>query len=134
MKMFSATVSSRKQQQLLIDRGDARALRLERAGERHLLAVDADAALVGRVHAGDDLDQRRLAGAVLAQQRMHLAGPHVEAYGLERLHAGKGFADVGELEDERRAGAGAMRGSSAGAFLLHYSCPPGQARRGQYGR
>jgi hypothetical protein len=78
------------------------------------------------VHAGDDLDQCRLAGAVLAQQRMHLAGPHVEAHGLERLHAGKGFADAGELEDERRARRRCDAGGSAGAFLLHYSCPPGR--------
>jgi hypothetical protein len=46
-----------------------RALGLERAGERHLLAVDADAALVGPVHTGDDLDERRFSGAVLAEQR-----------------------------------------------------------------
>ena len=37
-------------------------------------AVDQDLALARPVHAGEDLDQRRLAGAVVAEQAMHLAG------------------------------------------------------------
>ena len=37
-----------------------------------------DAALVGLVHAGEHLDQRGLAGAVLAEQAVHLAGPDLE--------------------------------------------------------
>ena len=46
-----------------------------------------DRAGVRLVDAGHDLDQRRFAGAVLAEQRMHLAGPHVEADVGERAHA-----------------------------------------------
>ena len=37
-------------------------------------AVDVDRALVGLVHAVDELHQAALAGAVLAEQRVHLAG------------------------------------------------------------
>ena len=39
---------------------------------------DLDGALVGLVHAGEDLHQRRLAGAVLADQAVHLAGAQLE--------------------------------------------------------
>jgi hypothetical protein len=63
------------------------------------VAVDADGAFVGAVHAGDDLDQRRFAGAVLAQERMHLAGPDIEAHAAERLDPRKGFPDAFQLED-----------------------------------
>ena len=42
---------------------------------RYSTPVDHDAAAgVGALDAGDDLDQRRLAGSVLAGQAMHLAG------------------------------------------------------------
>ena len=42
-------------------------------------AGDADLALVGGIDAGQDLDQRRLAGAVVAEEAEHLAGSEVEA-------------------------------------------------------
>ena len=42
------------------------------------LAVDDDLALVGLVEAVEDVHQRRLAGAVLAEQRMHLAAAKIE--------------------------------------------------------
>ena len=42
--------------------------------EAHRLAADQDLAVVGRVDARQRLDQRRLAGAVVAQQAMDLAG------------------------------------------------------------
>ena len=42
------------------------------------LAVEDDRAAVGRRGAGRDVHQRRLAGAVLAEQGVNLAGQHVE--------------------------------------------------------
>jgi hypothetical protein len=39
------------------------------------------------MHAGDGLDQRRLAGAVVAGQRQYLAGMEVERDIAQRLHA-----------------------------------------------
>ena len=53
-------------------------LRLERVAEGHLLAVDLDRAGVGLVDAGEDLHQRRLAGAVLPDEAEHLAGAQLE--------------------------------------------------------
>ena len=46
------------------------------------------------VHAGQDLHQRRLAGAVLAHQRVHLAGAEVEVDAVERGDAGEALADA----------------------------------------
>ena len=48
--------------------------------------------------AGHDLDQRRFAGAVLAQQRMHLAGFDAEIDVVERPHAGIGFRHADEFD------------------------------------
>ena len=86
----------REQQQLLEDRGDAAALGVMRVREANDIAVQADGALVGLVEAGDDLDQRRLAGAVLAEQGMHLAGADIEADPVQRAHAGKRLGDLVE--------------------------------------
>ena len=69
----------------IASRGDAK---------RDLAAVEEHPARVGPVDAGDDLDQRRLAGAVLAHQRVDLAGPEVERDVVERLDAGEGLARV----------------------------------------
>ena len=66
-------VEARHEVELLEDRGDAGGLRGARVGEAHRLAVDPHLAGVGRDDAGEDVHQRRLAGAVLAEQRMNLA-------------------------------------------------------------
>ena len=82
----------RKEQQLLVDGGDARRWASRGVAKFTAWPLTADFAVVGLVDAGDDLDQGRFAGAVLAEQRMHLAGPHVERDILENLDAGEGLA------------------------------------------
>ena len=57
--------------------------------ERDLLAVPGDRALVGLVGAGEHLDQGGLAGAVLAEQAVHLAGADVEVDAVEGPDAGE---------------------------------------------
>ena len=47
--------------------------------KRDLPALHHQPAAARRLRAGDDLDQRRLAGAVVAEQCQHLAGMDVEA-------------------------------------------------------
>ncbi len=64
-----------QQVELLEHRGDAGTLGLERVVEVHRAAVELDGAAVGGVDAGQDLHQRRLAGAVLPDQPVNLAGP-----------------------------------------------------------
>ena len=61
--------------------------------EGHLLAAPGDVPLVGLVRAGQDLDQRGLAGAVLAEEAVHLAGADVEVDAVEG-------ADTRELLDD----------------------------------
>ena len=74
--------------QLLVDEGEPAPRGVERAVEAHRLAVDDDLALVGLDDAGEDLDQRALAGAVLPEQADDRAG-HDHAVGMvERDHAG----------------------------------------------
>jgi hypothetical protein len=54
--------------------------------------------LVHRVDAGDALDQRRLAGAVVADERHHLAVAHLEVDVGQRLHGAERLGDSAELE------------------------------------
>ena len=60
--------------EVLIDGGDALRQRLARGREPDRLAADQQFARVVLMHPGQDLDERRLAGAVVAQHTGHLAG------------------------------------------------------------
>ena len=44
---------------------------------------------VRRIGAGNDINQRRLAGTVFAEQHMDLAMRQIEIDAVQRLHAGK---------------------------------------------
>ena len=99
---------------------DRRPHRLERVGGQ-LLRHEADHArgrrgsratmswpstmtvpLVGVDDAADDVDQRRLAGAVRAEQREDLAAADLEIDVLERLEArGIGLRQIGDGDDGR---------------------------------
>ena len=69
------------------------------------------AAAVLRIGAGEDIDQRRLAGAVLAEQRLDLAGTQIEVDRIEREHAWKALGDALQAQElvSRRAGASSLR-------------------------
>ncbi len=62
--------------------------------EQHLTGV-------GLLQAEQDLHQRRLAGAVLAQQGMHLAAPDVEVDAVVGHDAGKRLGDAAHLQQRR---------------------------------
>ena len=68
------------------------------------LAVDDDRPRVGLVDAGEDLDQRALARAVLPDQRMDAARAQVERHAGQGLRGCELLADVGEPD------AGGSRG------------------------
>ena len=55
--------------------------------------ADRDGAAIGRFGAGHDLDQRRLAGAVLANQRVDFARANIERDAIERAGAGERLGD-----------------------------------------
>src|SRR5271166_2153967 len=78
--------------------GEAVHERVERRGELDLLALEPERAGIGRVDAGDDLHQRRLASAVLAHERVHVPTFQPKRHAVERQHAGKGFANVRDFE------------------------------------
>ena len=58
------------------------------------LAAQMDRSARRPVKAGDDLDQRRLARAVLAEQHVHFARAHVEIDAIERERAGKLLREI----------------------------------------
>ena len=62
----------------------------DRVAERERLAVELrDGSRIGRVVAGERLDQRRLAGAVLADERVDLAGADLDRRVDQRPGPGK---------------------------------------------
>ena len=63
------------------------------------IAAPADLAAVRAQHAVDDLHQRALAGAVLAEQRMDAPGHHVHGDLLVGPHAGKALVYLAQGED-----------------------------------
>ncbi len=99
----------RAEAQLLIDDRNAHG---EGGGGRvHLRrhAANADFALVAGMHSGEDLDQRRLAGAVLAHHRMHLAGGDREVRVDQRADAGEVLGDVPHFKQRGGAGRRTLR-------------------------
>ena len=112
---------------VLMDGGDADAVRRRRIGVKQL-AVDGDLAAIGRIEARHQLDQRRFAGAVLAEQRGDLAGAHVEIDVVERQHARKGFRDA--ARDQNLALAGSCQRQDGSRAALIAPLPPiGRASR-----
>ncbi len=65
-------VQVRDERRLLVDRHDPAATRFARRVDGQLSTADGDRAAVGSDGAGQDLDQRALAGAIGAHQRMDL--------------------------------------------------------------
>ena len=90
------------QREVLIDRLDAAIARFVRRAERHGPPVEQDVALVVAEHARDRLDDRRFARAIVARQRDHFAGEHVERNAVERLYRAEPFGDVLDHEDGLR--------------------------------
>ena len=67
------------------------------------LPRDGDRPAVAPDHAGQHLDERALAGAVRAEQRVHLAGRDDEVGGAQRLHRPVALRDVARFEQWRRS-------------------------------
>ena len=69
----------RDEHEVLVHHADAAADRVVRAVDLDRLAVEEDLALVRHRHPVEDVHEGRLAGPVLAEQRVDLAGADVEA-------------------------------------------------------
>ena len=68
-----------------------KAIGRRRSDARRVAAAIGHRALVERVDAREDLDERGFAGAVLAEQRDDLAGADVHADVVQRLRAAELF-------------------------------------------
>ena len=66
------------EREILVHDLDPEAGSVLRAVDVDLTALEEDLTAVRRVRARDALDERRLAGAVVADERHHLAGAHLE--------------------------------------------------------
>ena len=92
---------------MLVHHPDPRVESVARRAERHLFAAEEDLALVRVVQPGEDVRERRLAGAVLTQQGVHLALGRLEVDAVVCDHAREPLRDPAELDGGshgRRAG------------------------------
>ena len=92
--------------EVLVHHADAGVESIPRRMEVHLLAVELDLALVRAVEPGEDVRERRLPRAVLAEQGVHLADPCLEVDVLVRDDARKPLRDPVHPHGKRRRGAG----------------------------
>ena len=79
-------------------------------------AVEPDRAAVGALEARDDVEERRLARAVRADQRRDRAALDDEARAVDRAHAAVALLDAFDLEDRRHSP------SSISCFLPRIPC------------
>ena len=114
----------RHQVEFLVDGADAERLRGRRAVDLDRLAVQKNLAGVAVQRAGHDLDQRRLAGTVLAEQRMHFAGVQAEIDAFQRAHAGKPLDDPTQFDPRFRHGGKQARGAAPGSRQRLSLCNP----------
>ena len=85
--------------EILIDGGDAEGGCVRRSPDPHLPTVEDDGAAVRPVGSGDDLDERRLAGAVVADETDDLPGVGLEVDIGEGLHRPEALRDAPHLEE-----------------------------------
>jgi hypothetical protein len=110
----------RQQVELLVDHADAGALGVQRVREGDPAAEERDLALVRLVGAPEDLHQRRLAGAVLAHERVDLADAAGEVDAGDGGHGAEALDDAAHLERRlarRRARSGWMGRGIAGGHV-----------------
>ena len=83
---------------MLVDHADAAGDRVGRPGDGDRLAVEQDLARVGREQPVQDVHQRALAGAVLAEEGVDLAGPDEQVDAVVGDDAGEALGDAAHLE------------------------------------
>jgi hypothetical protein len=88
----------RHEHEVLVDHADAALDRVGRAGDLRHGAVEQDFALVGRRQPVEDVHQGRLAGAVLAEQGVDLAGPDLEVDPVVGHDTRVAFRDAAHLQ------------------------------------
>lgn len=84
--------------EFLVDGGDAQAHGGDRRLEPDLFAAPGDLAVVGLVGSGEHLDQGGLAGAVLAEEAVDLAGLDLQVDAVQGADAREELGDAGHGE------------------------------------
>ena len=95
--------------EFLGDIGDAGVKRLVRCPQPDLFAGDFDRAGVGALQAREDLDERALSGAVLAEKRHHLAALQREVHALQGRHGAVALGNAAHAQN--------------GIVTAHRDCP-----------
>src|SRR5439155_3821587 len=90
-----------REREVLVDGLDAELARLAWVRDGDGSAVDRDLAGVGLVDAGENLDQRRLAGPVVADERVHLVRPEREVALAQCHDTSEVLLDVPRFEQRR---------------------------------
>ena len=98
------------QHEVLVDHADARPDRILGAVDLALLPVDPDGPAIGPVVAVEDVHQRRLAGAVLADDAVDRAGGDLQIDGLVGVDRAEALVDAAELDRRRRGSTARARG------------------------
>lgn len=96
-------VEPRNLLQLLVDHGDSGQSRRLWRQRGEGLARQLDIARIRSIDAREDFKQCRLASAVLADERVHLARANGKTDIIQRLHAGKGLRHAGHDKRGGRA-------------------------------
>jgi len=77
---------------------DALTLRVDDAIDRDFAAVAEDGAGIRLMDAAEDLHQRTLAGAILAGERMHLAGAKAEVDPAQHLDRAEALCNAAKFD------------------------------------
>ena len=97
--MFSADRQVVAERQLLVNQRHAAPPRLERRGRRIGAALDRHRSGIGGDRSGEHVHQRALAGAVLADERVHLSRPDADEIDAVEGHRGpEALANAGERQ------------------------------------
>ena len=100
--------------EVLVHHADAGDERVPRRVEYDPLAVEEDLPVVRAVEPGEDVRERRLAGAVLAEERVHLTLGRLEVDIVIGDNAREPLRDVPELDCGSHEGARAGSGQTTG--------------------
>ena len=110
---------------VLVDGGDAILLGDDGVAHDHLLALENDLAAVRLMHAGQRLDERGLARAVLADEGVYLSGAQVELHAVQSLDAREYLGDILHFQQVFRHGGAPQHGFY---HIIDYILPRRQAK------
>ncbi len=89
---------------MLMDHADPGGAGIARTANGQALALQANLAFIGQVDPGEDVHQGRLAGAVLAQQRVYLAALQLQADAVEHRALAEALAQPAQFQEHRGRG------------------------------